>query len=655
MTMPSQTVQPSWTPSAEQRRATALADFMDRASEVAGRTFADYEALHAWSIEDRAAFWSLVWEYCGVIGERGQTVLVDTDRMPGARFFPGSRLNFAENLLRHSGDGEAIVFRGEGSYRSRVTWDELRARVSRLQQAFAAAGLKSGDRVAAMLPNIPEAIACMLAATSLGAVWSSCSPDFGIQGVLDRFAQIEPTIFIACDGYQYNGTTFHTGDKVAAIAAALSPARTIIVHYAGDADAVAATISGAVTLEALIAPFPATTLRFERQTFAHPLYILFSSGTTGIPKCIVHSVGGTLIQHLKEHRLHADIRPGDRFFYFTTLGWMMWNWLTTGLASGATLMLYDGSPVYPDATTLLDYARDEGITQFGTSAKFLDGLRKAGLRPIETHDLTTVRTILSTGSPLSAQSFDFVYDAIKRDVHLASISGGTDIVSGFVTGIPGKPVWPGEIQGPGLGMAVEVWDDDGRPLAQGRGELVCTEAFPCMPIGFWGDASGEKYHDAYFARFPNVWCHGDFAEWTDHGGMIIHGRSDATLNPGGVRIGTAEIYSQVERMPEILEAVCIGQQWDNDVRTVLFVRLAPGITLDEELTKRIKNTIRDNLSPRHVPARVVAVADIPRTRSGKISELAVRNIVHGIAVKNAEALANPDALALFASLPELAV
>jgi acetoacetyl-CoA synthetase len=506
-----------------------------------------------------------------------------------------------------------------------------------------------------MLPNVPEAIACMLAAASLGAIWSSCSPDFGRQGVLDRFAQIEPKLFIACDGYQYGGTTFDIGDKVAAIAAELKPQQTIVVRYVGDADAVADSIPGAVSLDALIAPFAAKALHFERLPFAHPLYILFSSGTTGIPKCIVHSAGGTLIQHVKEHRLHSDIHDGDRFFYFTTLGWMMWNWLATGLASGATLMLYDGSPGYPDSNVLFDYADAEKFTHFGTSAKFLDALRKAGLRPADTHSLASVRTILSTGSPLSSLSFDYVYDAIKQDVHLASISGGTDIVSGFVTGIPVKPVWSGEIQGSGLGMAMDVWSDDGAPMTSAKGELVCVSAFPCMPIKFWNDPDGAKYRSAYFDKFPNVWCHGDFAEWTEHGGMIIHGRSDATLNPGGVRIGTAEIYNQVERMPEVLEAVCIGQHWDNDVRTVLFVRLAGGVTLDDDLRRKIRGIIRDNLSPRHVPARVIAVADIPRTKSGKISELAVRNVVHGIEVKNQDALANPEALNLFEALPELAV
>jgi len=427
----------------------------------------------------------------------------------------------------------------------------------------------------------------------------------------------------------------------------------LVVDYLGIAADVAATIGKAEALEDALAPFAAKTPAFERMPFAHPLYILYSSGTTGVPKCIVHSAGGTLLQHLKEQRLHCGIGEGDRFFYFTTCGWMMWNWLASGLASGATLLLYDGSPFHPDGNALFDYADAGKMTYFGTSAKFIDSVRKAGLRPIDSHDLSTVRTISSTGSPLSPEDFRFVYDGIKRDVHLASISGGTDIVSCFVLGVPTEPVWEGEIQGAGLGMAVDVWNEDGRPVRREKGELVCTKAFPSMPVGFWNDPDGRKYHGAYFERFDNVWCHGDFAEWTEHGGIVIHGRSDATLNPGGVRIGTAEIYNQVEQMPEIAEALAIGQDFDNDVRVVLFVRLAPGAALDADLEKRIRAKIRTGASPRHVPARIVAVADIPRTKSGKITELAVRDVVHGRIVKNGEALANPEALDLFRDLPEL--
>jgi acetoacetyl-CoA synthetase len=645
---------PLWTPSEAAIRATAMAHFMAAASKAAAEPFATYDALHQWSIDQPEAFWALLWSFCGVRGERGDVVLADGDHMPGASFFPGAQMNFAENLLWKSGPGDAIVFRGEDRVSRRLSWDELRRLVSRLRRVLVKAGVGKGDRVAAMLPNMPEAIAGMLATNSLGAIWSSCSPDFGVQGVLDRFAQIEPKVFIVCDGYYYNGATFETGEKVASIVAELHPAQTLVVSYIGSASAVAKNIEGGVALDDALAATGEEPLVFERLPFSHPLYILFSSGTTGVPKCIVHSQGGALLQHLKEQRLHADLRENDRLFYFTTCGWMMWNWLASGLASGATVMLYDGSPFHPVTHVLFDYADAERISHFGTSPRFLEGLRKAGASPRDTHDLSSIRALLSTGSPLSSQTFEYVYDSIKRDVHLASVSGGTDIVAGFVVGVPIKPVWSGEIQGPALGMAVEIWDDDGRSVRGEKGELVCTKAFPSMPVRFWNDPDGMKYRSAYFERFENVWRHGDFAEWTAHGGMIIHGRSDAVLNPGGVRIGTAEIYNQVDRLSEVLESVCVAQAWNNDVRTVLFVRLADGLVLDEALRAKIRGAIKSGLSPRHVPARIIAVADIPRTKSGKISELAVRNVVHGQEVKNVEALMNPKALNLFAGLPELA-
>jgi len=646
---------PLWSPSAADVANASVTSLMAQASARSRRELADYAALHRWSVEDRETFWDMIWDVCGVVGEKGGRVLVDGDRMPGAKFFPDARLNFAENLLRSRGDGDAIVFQGEDKVSRRVSWDELHALVSRIQQVFRAAGVTSGDRVAAMIPNMPEAVAGMLAAASLGAIWSSCSPDFGEQGVLDRFGQIEPVVFIAADGYWYNGKAIDVGTKTAAIAARLPSVRKVlVVDYLGRADEVAAGIAGAETLASAAARFEAGDVTYERLPFSHPLYILYSSGTTGIPKCIVHSAGGTLLQHLKEHRFHAGLREGDRFFYFTTCGWMMWNWLVSGLASGVTLLLYDGSPFHPDGNVLFDFAQRERMTYFGTSAKFIDAVRKAGLRPIDTHDLSSVRTISSTGSPLSPEGFAFVYEGIRKDVHLASISGGTDIVSCFVLGVPVMPVWIGEIQAAGLGMAVDVWNDEGRPVRREKGELVCTKAFPSMPVGFWNDPNGEKYHAAYFDRFENVWCHGDFAEWTEHDGMIIYGRSDATLNPGGVRIGTAEIYNQVEQLPEVVEALCIGQDWDDDVRVVLFIRLAPGAALDEELEKKIRTKVRTGASPRHVPAKIIAVSDIPRTKSGKITELAVRDVVHGRAVKNREALANPEALELFRGLAELA-
>jgi acetoacetyl-CoA synthetase len=646
---------PLWRPGAAAIAAAPITRFAAKAAAVAGRPLAGYRDLHAWSVAEPEAFWNLVWNFCGVIGDKGARTLADRDRMPGAAFYPDARLNFAENLLRRAGDDDAIVFRGERGQTRRLSWSALRDLVSRLQQALVAADVGPGDRVAALLPNLPEAVAAMLAVASIGAVWSSASPDFGPQGVLDRFGQIEPKVLFACDGYFYAGKEIALADKLQPILAGLPTVTTVIVvSYLGRADVAAGLGARARNLEAAIAPFSPRPLAFTRLPFAHPLYILFSSGTTGVPKCIVHSAGGTLLQHLKEQRLHSSIGPGDRVFYFTTLGWMMWNWLVSALASEATLVLFDGSPFHPGPSALFAYAEAERVTFFGTSAKFIDAVKKAGYRPADHHDLSRLRTVASTGSPLVAESFDFVYGAIKRDVHLASISGGTDIVSCFVLGVPTEPVWRGEIQAPGLGMAVDVYDDDGRPLRPGKGELVCTRPFPCMPIGFWRDEGGARYRAAYFERFPGVWCHGDFAEWTVHGGIVIHGRSDATLNPGGVRIGTAEIYRQVEQIPEVAEALAIGQDWQDDVRIVLFVRLAPGAAFDEALTDRIKARIRAGASPRHVPARIVAVTDIPRTKSGKIVELAVREVVHGRPVRNKEALANPEALELFRDLPQLA-
>jgi acetoacetyl-CoA synthetase len=646
---------PLWTPSKQQIAAAPISAFTAEAAGRTGARFADYAALHRWSIEDREAFWDLVWDFCGIVGEKGKTVLANGDKMPGAAFFPDAKLNYAENLLKKTGSDDALVFRGEDKVERRMSWDALREQVSKLQQLFISLGVKKGDRIAAMMPNMPETIAAMLATASIGAIWSSCSPDFGEQGVLDRFGQIEPVIFIAPDGYWYNGKPIDVAGKIKTVLEKLPTVKkALIVDYLGKAEEVAAAIDRAEPFSQAIAAIAGKPLIFEHLPFSHPLYILFSSGTTGIPKCIVHSAGGTLLQHVKEHRLHAGINEGDRVFYFSTCGWMMWNWLVSGLAAGATLLLYDGSPFYPDGNVLFDYAQAEKMTYFGTSAKFIDSVRKAELRPIDTHDLSAVRTVSSTGSPLSPEGFQFVYDGIKKDVHLASISGGTDIVSCFVLGVPTLPIWSGEIQAAGLGMAVDVWNDDARPVRQEKGELVCTKAFPAMPVGFWNDPDGAKYHSAYFERFDNIWCHGDFAEWTQHGGIVIHGRSDATLNPGGVRIGTAEIYNQVEQLPEIVEALCIGQDWDDDVRVVLFVRLAEGVALDDTLEKTIRTKIRTGASPRHVPARIVAVTDIPRTKSGKITELAVRDIVHGRGVKNKEALANPEALDLFRDIPALA-
>ena len=643
---------PLWEPSEQLVKSSQMHAFIEFCEKSTGRSFEGYDQFHDWSVADRGPFWSHIWDFCKIIGHRGSRDLIDGDEMLAARFFPDATLNFAENLLPLTGKDDAIIFRGEDKASYRWSWDDLRERVSRLQQAYQAMGIVAGDRIAAMMPNIPETVACMLAAARIGAVWSSCSPDFGDQGVLDRFGQIEPKLFIACDGYWYNGKLQDVSAKIANVANALS-VPSLIVSYVGNAEIVASLVPRAQTLKDYIAPFSAKPIQFLALPFSHPLYILFSSGTTGIPKCIVHSAGGTLLQHVKEQVLHSGLRAGERLFYFTTCGWMMWNWLVSGLATGAVLCLYDGSPFYPDGNVLFDYAADEKFAIFGTSAKYIDAVRKGGLVPATSHDLSSMRLMTSTGSPLSPEGFSFVYEGIKPDVQLASISGGTDIVSCFVLGNPLKPVWKGEIQGPGLGLAIDVWDENGQSIRGEKGELVCTKAFPSMPIGFWNDPEGTKYKAAYFERFDNVWCHGDFAEWTPHNGIIIHGRSDATLNPGGVRIGTAEIYNQVEQLDEVLEAICIGQDFEDDVRVVLFVRLGPGIDLDEALERKIKTKIRTGASPRHVPAKILAVADIPRTKSGKIVELAVREVVHGRPVKNKEALANPEALKLFENREEL--
>ncbi len=639
-----------WKPSTDRVNDALMTDFF----KTVGLGGTEYAEAHRWSLEKPQEFWSAVWDFCGVVGDKGTAVLRDGDRMPGAQWFPEARLNFAENLLRRCDDSEAVIFWGENGIRTRLTRKELFQATASCAAALRAAGLNAGDRVAAYLPNIPETVIVMLAAASLGAVFSSCSPDFGVQGVIDRFGQIAPKILFVTDGYWYNGKPVRVLEKNAEVASRLSSVETVVVvpflGYMPNNDAIPQTQTWREFLE----PFQALgNIEFTRLPFNHPLFVLYSSGTTGAPKCLVHGAGGTLLQHLKEHQLHCDIKPGDRLFFFTTCGWMMWNWLVTALASGATVMLYDGSPLAREGELLFDYIEREHITHFGASAKFIDAISKKGLSPIDSHDLNTLRAIFSTGSPLSPESFDYVYRQVKADVMLASVSGGTDIISCFVLGNPLLPVRRGEIQCRGLGMAVDVFDEQGQPVRGEKGELVCTKPFPSMPLGFWNDWEGIKYLAAYFEKFSGVWVHGDYAEITAHDGIIIYGRSDATLNPAGVRIGTAEIYRQVEQLPEVMESLVIGQEWGSDTRIVLFVKLAQDVALDDELKRRIKDAIRRNATPRHVPAVIVAVEDIPRTKSGKIVELAVRETVHNRQVKNLEALANPESLRYFANLDEL--
>ncbi|WP_161867003.1 acetoacetate--CoA ligase [Pseudomonas yangonensis] len=647
--------QPLWTPSAERIAASRMEAFRCFVNQRHGLQLADYPDLHTWSVAQREAFWQAIVDFFEIrFHSPAECVLREGPAMPDAQWFPGATLNFADHLLRRRDGHPALVAIAEDGSREQLSYAQLAAHVAGLQRALRSAGVGIGDRVAAFMPNTWQTVVGMLASASLGATWSSCSPDFGTQGVIDRFGQIEPKVLIAAAGYRYAGKSLDLTDKLNEILGQLpSVQQLVLVPYANlDARTTDCQSAAAVTLWQDFYQ-PGGAPQFTALAFDQPLYILYSSGTTGVPKCIVHGTGGTLLQHVKELGLHTDLGATDTLFYYTTCGWMMWNWLMSGLAMGATLVLYDGSPFHPEPTRLIDLIDAEDISIFGTSAKFIAALEKAGVKPRESHKLLSLKAILSTGSPLAHESFDYVYRDVKADLCLSSISGGTDIVSCFALGNPTLPVWPGELQCKGLGMDVQVWDEDGRSLHGGKGELVCARHFPSMPVGFWNDAGGEKFRAAYFDTFPGVWAHGDYAEETGHGGLVIHGRSDAVLNPGGVRIGTAEIYRQVEKVPQVLESIAIGQDWQGDVRVVLFVRLREGVTLDDALRDEICRIIRANTTPRHVPARIVQVADIPRTISGKIVELAVRNVVHGRPVKNTDALANPQALELYRALPEL--
>ena len=613
----------------------------------------DYDALYEWSIGEAPAFWESLCEFCDVRFDREpETTLARPNNIMDAGWFAGSQLNYAAHLLRYDGDKAAIAFFAEDGTRRELSRDELREQVAEIAAGLRAAGVSKGDRVGGFLPNCPEAVIAMLATTSLGAIWSSCSPDFGVTGVVDRFGQIEPKVLFAVNGYYYGGKTCDTRSTIESVVGTVDSIRqTVMIPFAGG---LGTEIPLANAIDWKDFAREGEALSFAPVDFDHPLYIMYSSGTTGAPKCIVHGHGGTLLQHLKEHILHTDIGEHDRLFYFTTCGWMMWNWMVSGLATGATLVLFDGAPFFNDGRILWQMAEDERVTVFGTSAKYISAQEKAGVRPKDEFSLPELRAVLSTGSPLAPESFDYVYDAIGDDLQLASISGGTDILSCFALGNPVLPVRRGELQCRGLGMAVEIWNDQGQSVVGEHGELVCTKPFPSAPVGFWNDPDGARYRAAYFERFEGIWAHGDFAEITDDGGLVIYGRSDAVLNPGGVRIGTAEIYRQVEKLDEIIESIAIGQNWNDDVRVVLFVVLREGIALDEDLQKRIRTVIRTNTTPRHVPAKIVAVPEIPRTKSGKIVELAVRSVVHGEPVKNTEALANPEALAHFANVAALA-
>ncbi len=643
-----------WRPSEARAAKTQLATFMKYAGVGFEDEAPDYDRLWDYSISDPADFWQKIWGFCEVIGDHGDCVIEEGKSIKDTRFFPTARLNFAENLLRRQGPDLAIIFHGENGTRQSLSWDDLHAQVSLLQQALIREGVGKGDRVAGFLPNIPGAVIAMLATTSLGAIWSSCSPDFGAAGVLDRFEQIGPKVLFCADGYEYGGKCFSSLNTAQKLLANMPSVRRIVVFpYIDKAPDIELAGKKAVLFNDYLEEFEAQPITYVPVGFNDPVYILFSSGTTGLPKCILHSVGGALLQHLKEHKLHNDIRPGDRLFYFTTCGWMMWNWQASALASEATLVLYDGSPFYSDGYRMSDIVEAEKVTHFGTSSKYLEASSNINISPGENRNFSSLRTLLVTGSPLAPEYFDYVYEHWKSDLCLNVMAGGTDVLCCFVGSSPVSPVYRGQCPKRMLGMNVRVFDESGHSVEGVTGELVCLSAHPSMPIGFLGDTYGSRYHAAYFDRYDNIWCQGDWVLLTPELGLIFQGRSDATLNPGGIRIGTAEIYRQVERLSEIEEALVVGQSWENDTRVILFVKLRDGISLTDALVTVIRNEIRTNASPRHVPAKILAIADIPRTKSGKITELAARDVIEGREVKNLHALANPYALSLFDGLPEL--
>ena len=653
-----------WTPSEkriEQSNLKSFIQFLVQHYQYPDMQF-DYPSLHAWSLMNKENFWKALWEFSHVEGVIGEVILKNGNQMPGAQWFPEAQLNFAQNLMKSTvADSDiAIVERGEHGRREEINFLELRDQVAKVSLYLTEQGVQKGDCVAGFLPNSQYAIIAMLATASIGAIWTSCSPDFGIQGVLDRFQQTQPKVLFACDGYYYANKTIHTMDRVDEISESLASLKSLVVVPYLNLDDQTRLSGNALWPNLLAKETP--PLVFEPMPFNAPLYVMYSSGTTGKPKCIVHTVGGTLLQHLKEHALHTDVKAGTHLFYYTTCGWMMWNWLVSGLSLGARIILYDGSPFHAKQTQLFDLIDEEKISIFGGSAKYYAACEKFELIPKNTHKLDSLTTVLSTGSPLSHESFQYLYEQVKTDICVSSISGGTDIISCFALGCPILPVYIGELQCIGLGMDVAFVDDQGQALEQGKGELVCRQSFPSMPSGFWNDADGQKYHDAYFSRFDNTWAHGDYGEVIQHHnesqdltqvGVMIHGRSDAVLNPGGVRIGTAEIYRQVEKVPAVFESIAIGQNWKDDVRIILFVRLQDGRLLDDDLINEIKTSIRANTTPRHVPSKIIQVTDIPRTISGKIVEVAVKKVVEGLPVNNTEALANPEALDLFKNIPAL--